>query len=162
MKSLKFRGKMILGTAVIFLVGFGLLLGGLQHRAGLDREVMAAVSNPSPGSPGYMMVILPMNGNHTSSTTNAIRFKMPWPATLLGASAIVRTSGAAGTMTIDVTETGTTVLSGAISVNPTTVTEGTIADSAIADEAVIGITTTISSAGAIWVDPTVQLNFKRK
>ena len=160
MKSLKFRGKMILGTVVIFLVGFGLLLGGLQHRAGLDREVMAAVSNPSPASPGYMMVVVTYPSSLTTDTSNLVRFKMPWPATLVGVSAIVRHNTSGGVAAIEVREGTTSVLSSTISLSSGSATEGTISDSAIADEATIAIDFDVTSG--IWTDPTVQLNFKRK
>ncbi len=124
-----------------------------------NNKAMAAVSNPSPASPGYSMVVLSVVSDITTTVTNLIRFKMPWPATLVGVSAIVRDQTAGGVATLDVTEGGVSVLSSPISLSSSAVTEGTISDSAIADEATIGITLTVSSG--TWTDPTVQLNFKR-
>jgi hypothetical protein len=162
-RSLKLREKIIMATLVIALIAFGLTLAPLRQTAHLDNEVMAAVTNPSPGSPGYMMMVIPiaMTLNSTNDGTGLIRFKMPWPATLVGASAIVKTTGSGNTVSINVTEAGTSVLSGAITANESTVTEGTVTDSSIADEAVIGINATVSSSTNCTF-PTVQLNFKRK
>ena len=162
-RSLRFREKILLAMVVMMLIGAGLFVGSLRQTAVLDNEVMAAVTNPSPGSPGYMMTVIPIAAtiNSTTDGTGLYRFKMPWPATLVGASAIVKTTGSGNTVTIDVTEAGTSVLSSAITANESTVTEGTISDSAIADEAVIGIDVTVStSTNATY--PAVQLNFKRK
>ena len=163
MKSLRFKEKIFLAIVAMALIAVGLTLAPLRQTAHLDNEVMAAVSNPSPASPGYIMMVIPIAStiNSTNDGTALYRFKMPWPATLIGASAIVKTTGSGNTVSIDVTEAGTTVLSGAITANEITVTEGTISDSAIADEAVIGINATVTtSTNATY--PAVQLNFKRK
>ncbi len=136
-----------------------LSLGTFRQTARYDNTAMAAVTNPSPASPGYFVIVLTMPSNYAASVSNIARFKMPWPATLVGASAVVRTFTALGSASIDITEADTSVLSSQISLASSTITEGVISDSAIADEATIGITLTIASG--TFTDPTVQLNFKR-
>ena len=163
MKNLRLKEIGLIGLIVGLLIVGGFFVGNHIKMANLDPQiVMAAVTNPSPGSPGYIMDNLPIPGNYTTGTvTNKVRFKMPWPATLIGVSGICRTVGGASTMTVDVTEGGTTVLSTPLAINATTVAEAVITDTTIADEATIGITTRVSGTGT-FVDPTVQLIFKRK
>jgi hypothetical protein len=163
MKNLRLREIGLIGLIVALLVMGSLFVGNQIKVAKFDpRVVMAAVVNPSPASPGYMMVNLSIPGTQTSggvigTKTNVSRFKMPWPATLLAVSGIYRTGGA---ITVDVTENGSSVLSIPLLINSTTAaSEGVISDSAIADEALIGINIV---AGALCYDPTVQLIFKRK
>ncbi len=148
--------SLMLIMAMVSLILFPMMF---RQASRLDNEAMAAVSNPSPASPGYFMVVLSVTSDITATVTNMARFKMPWPATLIGVSAIVRNQTAGGVATLDVTEGGVSVLSSPISLSSSAVTEGTISDSAIADEATIGITLTVSSG--TWTDPTVQLDFKR-
>jgi len=163
MKSLRFREKSIFVLVVMVLVAVGFSLGTFRKEARLDSEVMAAVSNPTPASPGYSFTILPIIGSFTTTSvgTNIVRFKMPWDSELIGASAIVKTTGSGNTVTFDVEEAGTSVLSAPITAHEYTVTEGTISDSAIADEAIIGVKVLVSGTGTA-TNPTVQLNFKRK
>jgi len=167
-----FRGRslieaLILISIVIALVVLGSFLSDLRKMARIDNLAMAAVTNPTTASPGYMMVNIPLVANSTEGNygmgtkTNKVRFKMPWPATLLGVSGIYRTGGAPAGMTIDVLEAGTSCLSVPLVINSTTAAEGVITDSAIADEAMIGITTVVTTATALY-DPMVQLIFKRK
>jgi len=170
MKNLRGRTlveALLLISIVIGLIALGSFLSDFRKEANLDNYAMADVSNPSTASPGYMMVNIPLtpnstNGNYGMGTnTNKVRFKMPWPATLLGVSGIYRTGGAPASMTIDVTEAGTTCLSTPLVINSTSASEGVITDSAIADEATIGITTVVTTGTALY-DPMVQLIFKRK
>ncbi len=159
-RRLKLKEKWLLGSMAVMLAIVSFLVLSSRKVAVLDSEVMAAVTNPSPGSPGYMMVNLPIPGSWTANQTNIVRFKMPWPATLLGFSAIVRNTGSTGAMTVDMTEAGSSVLGAAIAVHEHQVTEATISDSVIADEALVGVTFAITAG--TWSDPTVQMIFKRK
>jgi hypothetical protein len=161
MKNLRFMEKSIIVVAMIVLIFAGFFLMTSRKVAMLDSEVMAAVENPTPGSPGYMMVNLPLPGSFTTGAdAKKVRFKMPWPATLLGFSAIVKTTGSTGTMAVDLLKDGVSVLSAPVSLNADTVTEGTIATSSMSDESIIAVKTTVS--GGTWTDPTVQIIFKRK
>jgi len=162
LKSLRFREIGLIGLIVGLLVIGGLFAGNHIKMAKLDPAILeAAVTNPSPASPGYMMVNLSIPGTQTSggvigTKTNVSRFKMPWPATLLSVSGIYRVGGA---ISVDVTEAGSSVLTTALVLNSTTAAEGVISDSVIADEALIGINIV---AGELCYDPVVQLIFKRK
>jgi len=162
MKSLRIKEIGLIGLIVGVLIFGALFVGNHIKTAHLDPQIlMAAVVNPSPASPGYMMVNLSIPGTQTSggvigTKTNVSRFKMPWPATFLGVSGIYRVGG---TISIDVTEAGSSLLSTPLVLNSTTAAEGVISDSAIADEALIGINIV---AGSLCYDPTVQLIFKRK
>jgi hypothetical protein len=162
LKSLKFREIGLIAMIVGLLIMGGLFVGNHIKTAQLDpRVVMAAVTNPSTASPGYMMVNLPIIATLTTGTTNNIvRFKMPWPATLLGVSGVYRAAVGANLWTVDVLEAGSSVLTVPLVINSTSVTEGVISDSTIADEATIGIRL-VGTGNSIY-DPTVQLIFKRK
>ena len=69
--------------------------------------------------------------------------------------------GTTPTLTIDVMETGVSVLSAPISVTAGTVSEGTITDTELADESVITINTAITGTSPTWDDIVVQLNMIR-
>ncbi len=161
-KSLRMKEVWLIALVLAVLIGAGFFASDHIKMAKLDPQaLMAAVANPSPASPGYMMVNLPIPGTQTSNgvigtKTGVIKFKMPWPATLISVSGIYRVGGA---VTIDVTEAGSSVLSTPLVLNSTTVTEATISDSAIADESIISIDHTVP---AVAYNPTVQLIFKRK
>jgi len=130
--------------------------------AKLDPVAMASTANPSPASPGYWTNVIYIPASFTTGTsyTNYIKFKAPWPATLIGFQAIARTSGA-GALTANLKEGATTVLSTPVSMNTTTVTEATISDAAIADEATMTIDLAATGTGT-WTNPTLQLIWKRK
>ena len=160
MKKLRIREIVVIGMIMIALTAGAVFVGSLRQTAVFNDEVIAAITNPSPGSPGYMMLNLALPGSYTGNQTDKVRFKMPWPATLLGFSAIVQNTGSTGAMTFNLKESGTTVLSAPIAVNEYAVTEATIADSSIADEAVMTIDVAVTAG--TWTDPTVQILFKRK
>ena len=165
MKKVRLIQSLIL--ILVMLAGaYGLIQ--LDHGrivANLDPSVktaMAATTNPSPGSTGYWTNVLSIPGSYTSTGTytNEVRFKMPWPATLLGFQAICKTTGAGG-MTANFKEAGTTVLTTPLSFKSTTVAEGVISDSSIADEATISIDLAVTGGGT-WTNPTIMIIWKRK
>jgi hypothetical protein len=163
-RSLKLRELVFLILLVICFVIGGLFVGSQLKETKLDPQILiAAVTNPSPASSGYYSLVLPISltMNSTNDGTGVYRFKMPWPATLVGVSASVQNTGSGNTVTFDVTEGGVSVLSAPITANETTVTEGTISDSAIADEATIGINMSVTTS-TNCKGPMLQLNFKRK
>ncbi len=119
----------------------------------------AATPNPSPASPGYMVLPFHLSGSYAATSTGAIKFNMPFPATLIAVQCSCKSS--TGTApTIDVKLGGTSVLSSAITMTTGgTVYEGTISTSAIPDEGVITVDLTV---GTTAVDTTVILVMKRK
>ena len=44
---------------------------------------MAATSNPSPGSPGYMVMPVHISGQYAASTTAVMKLKLPFPAAVV-------------------------------------------------------------------------------
>lgn len=122
----------------------------------------AATTNPSPASPGYMVLPLQISKQWTTSTTAVVRFKAPFPCAVVNVYATARASGGTTpTLTVDVKEAGVTILSAPISVTAGTVNEGTIADAALADESVITVDLTIGGTTPTWDDITVLLVLKR-
>lgn len=104
-------------------------------------------------------ILLFIAGQRTATVVAVIRFKMPFPATVLGVSASARASGGTTpTLTVDVLEAGTTILSTPIAVTAAAVAEGAIADSAIADESAVTINLAIGGTNPTWDDICVQLN----
>ena len=125
----------------------------------LPLAAFAATPNPSPASPGYMVVPFHLSGSYAAAATGAVKFNMPFPATLISVQASCRAN--TGTApTIDVKLGGTSVLSSVITMTTGgTVYEGTISTSAITDEGVITIDLGV---GTTCVDTTVILVLKRK
>lgn len=136
-----------------------LLLISLFFMAGPS---IAATTNPSPASPGYMVLPIHVSGQYTATAAGVVKFKMPFPATVVHASATARASGGTSpTLTVDVLEAGTTILSSAISITAGTVSDGTLSDTALADEAAVTVDLTIGGTSPTWNDITVLLVLKR-
>jgi len=120
------------------------------------RKVVAPVFYGS-----YFTVALHCARQLTASVSNLFAFQMPFAAELVEVSATARASGGTGpTLSIDVKEAGTSVLSAPLSITAGTVTVGTITDSSIADNAKITIDATIGGTSPTWDDITVFLTFK--
>ncbi|MFZ5530299.1 MAG: hypothetical protein ACOY4U_04515 [Pseudomonadota bacterium] len=104
-----------------------------------------------------------ISGQYTATTAGVVKFALPFPAQLVGVSATARASGGTSpTLTVDVKEAGTTVLSAPISITAGTVAEGTITDTALADEAAITVDLTIGGTSPTWNDITILLVLVRK
>lgn len=98
----------------------------------------------------------------TASVTGLFAFQMPFAATLVEVSAYARASGGTSpTLTIDVKEGGSSVLSSPISVTAGSTAVATPSDTSIADNAEITIDATIGGTTPTWDDITVVLTFKR-
>lgn len=150
---MKFKHRLtMLLCCVLLLISLLLPLG----------QSFAATANPSPASPGYMVLPLQISKQWTASTTAVVRFKSPFPCAVVNVYATARASGGTSpTLTVDVKEAGSTILSAPISVTAGTVNEGTISDAALADEAVITVDLTIGGTSPTWDDITVVLVLKR-
>ena len=132
--------------------------------AALAPQADAAVQNFAVGT-GVEVEVLPfhISGQYTANTTAVVRFAIPFKARLVGASATARASGGTTpTLTVDVLEAGVTVLSAPISVTAGTVSEGTITDADLADEAVITVNLAIGGTSPTWNDITVLLTVVRQ
>lgn len=123
----------------------------------------AATPNIAVGAGQVAVFPLHISGQYTATTAAVARFAMPFPCNLIGASGSARASGGTSpTLTIDVKEGATTVLSAPFAVTAGAVSEGTITDSAIADEAVVTVDFTITGTSPTWNDIVVLLTCARK
>lgn len=122
----------------------------------------AATANYPEVIPGIQIVPLVIAGQHTASEAGDVKFLLPFKAQVLGVSATARASGGTTpTLTIDVKEAGTSILSAPISITAGTVSEGTVTDSSLADESLITVDTAITGTNPTWDDITVLLTIRR-
>lgn len=104
-----------------------------------------------------------VSGQYTATTASVVRFKLPYAAKLVGVSATARASGGTTpTLTVDVKEGGTTVLSAPVAITAGTVSEGTVSDSLLADESTITADLTIGGTSPTWNDITLLLTVVRR
>jgi len=122
----------------------------------------AATANYSLAIPGVQVIPIQLAGQYTATVTPA-SFKIPFGVTLIGVSATARASGGTSpTLTVDVKDDGTSVLSSPVAVTAGSVSEGTISTATIADESVIDIVLTIGGSTPTWNDITVLLTVVRR
>ena len=142
--------KILIGA----LIGLVMLLAPLAG--------FAATNFPAVGAGEGQAIVLTLNRQYTSTTTNVVKFTLPYKAQLLGVSATARASGGTSpTLTVDVMEGGVTVLSAPISITAGTVAEGTVTDAALADEALMTVNLAIGGTSPTWDDITVTLTVVR-
>lgn len=123
----------------------------------------AATANYSVAVPGVDVIPLHISGQYTATTDPVARFALPYPATLIGVTATARASGGTSpTLTVDLEEAGTTVLTAPISVTAGTVGEGAISDATLADEAQMDVVLTIGGTSPTWDDITVLVTVVRR
>lgn len=127
---------------------------------------MAATTNPSPASSGYMVVPIVFDRTVAAVSTPVIaRIKLPFPAAVISVSGSCETADYTSTdetYKINVLEAGTTILSAPINmVAADTVYDGTVSDAALADEAVVTVTLDAAGTTPSITDVTVLLVLKR-
>ena len=123
----------------------------------------AATQNLSVATPGVVLLPVHIQGQHTASVTAAARIKLPFPAKVLGVTAAARASGGTSpTLTVDVLDDGTSVLSAPISVTAGAVAEGTVTSTAIADESVVTVNLAIGGTSPTWDDIDVLVTLVRR
>jgi hypothetical protein len=150
LRSLFAAAVLATGLAAALVAGF------------LAPPALAATRNQPVGSPVVVVPFL-IAGQRTANVTAVLRFQMPFAAQLIGVSASARASGGTSpTLTVDVLEAGTTVLSAPIAVTAGAVAEGTVADAALADEAAITVNLAIGGTSPTWDDITVLLTLVRQ
>ncbi len=119
-------------------------------------------TNPSPASPGYMVLPVAIPGQRTASVTGVVKFKLPWPCKLIAAGATARASGGTTpTLAVDVKRGGTSILSSPMSITAGQITDGMVSDPAPADESEITIDLAVGGETPTWDDITVLLALKR-
>lgn len=148
--------KMLLRVMILSLIC------ALFTAAPFGITAQAATKNFSEVIPGIQVVPLQISKQYTATTANVVKFQLPFKAEVLGVSATARASGGTSpTLTVDVKEGGTTILSSAISVTAGTVSEGTVSDTSLADESTITVDLTIGGTSPTWDDITVLLTLRR-
>lgn len=131
--------------------------------APLQPIAEAATPNVAPAAGQVVVIPFHISGQYTATTTNVVRFLMPFDAAVLGVQATARASGGTTpTLTVDVLEAGVTILSAPIAVTAGAVAEGTLTDSNIADEAAVTMTLTIGGSSPTWNDIVVLVTVFRK
>ena len=137
--------------AAIALLALAVTLGGL----------FAATPNPSPASPGYYMMTLHFDSQLTATVADKAQWKQPWPSELVAIKCSGRAFGGTSPTFTWTLQEGAGAAATCAPTTAATEVEGTITDSAIADEA--SMTLDYASAGTSPTadDMTVILIFKR-
>ena len=121
-----------------------------------------AVQNYGSHVPGIMAMPFFL-GTITADATKKVQFKAPFAGKVLGFSTFAASSsGTAPTLTANLLEAGTTMLSSVCSVVADTITEATISDDSFADEALISVNLDIGGTDTpTFVDVTLLLTVMR-
>jgi hypothetical protein len=145
-------------TATIITVAFA-----LAALLPVPQPASAATPNVAVGAGSVVVIPFHVSGQYTATTNNVIKFAMPFPCRLLGVGAIARASGGTSpTLTVDLLNGGTSVLSSAISITAGTYSEGTISTATVADEAVMSVNLTIGGTSPTWNDITILITAVRR
>lgn len=140
-----------------------LALAALALSALIITPVAVADTTNYPLTVQTSIIPFHISGQYTATTAGVVRFKLPYAAKLIGVSATARASGGtSSTLTVDVKEAGTTVLSAPVSITAGTVSEGTITDTLLADESTITADLTIGGTSPTWNDITLLLTVVRR
>ena len=154
MRKMLFR-SMSLAAAVLAAALFAAPLA-------LAPAAQAATGNVAAGTPGVVLLPFHLDGQFTADTTAVVRLRLPFKAHVLGVSASARASGGTTpTLTVNVKDDGTTILSAPIAVTAAAVSEGTVTAPSIADESVITIDLVITGTSPTWDDVDVLITLFR-
>lgn len=123
----------------------------------------AATSNPSPASPGYTPMVIPITGIYSSAThTGVVKFVAPAKYRIVSASANARAvTGTNPTLKVYLKSGSFTNYSGTVSTagTPKVLTEGST--SIIADESTVAVDLVTGGTDPVWRDLTVFILLKR-
>lgn len=121
----------------------------------------AATPNYVPSTPVTVMPFH-ISGQYTASTTAVIKLTLPFKAKLIGVSATARASGGTTpTLTVDLLQGGTSVLSAPIAITAGTVAGGTVATATLTDESTITVNLAITGTTPTWNDITILVTLVR-
>lgn len=138
--------------AAVIVIVIAMLLGSIAD---------ATTTNPSPASPGYIVLPIHISGQYTATAADIVSFKAPFPAEVVGCQLTARASGGTSpTLTITVQQASTTLCTAAITAGA--VSEPTLSSTTIPDEAAVTIDFTIGGTSPTWNDMTVLLVLKRQ
>lgn len=149
------KGKLIAAAIAVFVL--------IVLVTSFAPQARAATTNYSLATPGILVLPFHFDGQFTATTDPVAEFKMPFAANLIGISGTCRASGGTTpTLTIDLEDDGTSVLSAAFAVTAGTVAEGTISTASVVDESVMEIVFTIGGSSPTWDDCTVLITLQRQ
>lgn len=144
---------------VALAAAVGLALWGI----GEVGQAQGTTPNVAVGAGDVVVIPLHISGQYTATTAGVAKFTLPFEANVLGVSATARASGGTSpTLTIDVKEGGTTILSAPVSITAGTVAEGTVTDALLADESTMTVDFTIGGTSPTWNDMTVLVTLVRR
>lgn len=124
---------------------------------------MAATPNYSQAVAGVEVIPIQLSGQYTANVTAVTRFALPFPARVVGVSASARASGGTSpTLTVDLLDDGTSILSSPVSVTAGSVAEATISTAAVADESVMTVNLAIGGSSPTWDDITLFVTVIRQ
>ncbi|WP_298434553.1 hypothetical protein [Geobacter sp.] len=128
--------------------------------------LFAATANPSPASPGYTPMVIPIMGTY-SSNQSVVKWKAPAGYRVVHASATARAvTGTSPTLTVDLKSGATSMFSSPISVTAGTITDAVLGTAPnIADESTVSVDFAKGgsySSGQGWKDITLFLFLKRR
>lgn len=145
-----------------FALTRGLLLALAVLTASLFTPAVLADTPNYPTTTSVQIVPLVISGQYTATTTGVVQIKLPFKARLVGVSATARASGGTSpTLTVNVKQGATSVLSAPIGITAGTVAEGTISSSQLADESTLTVDLTIGGTSPTWNDISVVLTLAR-
>ena len=122
----------------------------------------ADTQNYSEVVTGVQIISLPTMGIYTATRTGLVEFQIPFKAKVLGVSAKARaSSGTSPTLTVDIKEGGTSILSAPFSVYSTETSSGTLSDTTLADESTISLDLNIGGTSPVWQDIMTILTIRR-
>lgn len=127
---------------------------------------VAATTNPSPASPGYAQMVIPIMGTYSSNVT-PVSFKAPVGYRVLHASATAKeVTGTDPTLTVDVRNGSTSVFSSPISITAGAITDAVLSTAPlISDEGTVNVVFAKGgsyTSGQGWKNITVFLWLKRR
>lgn len=143
--------RQVLAVALLTLAIIGLV----------GAPVMAATTNASPASSGYMLLPFHISGQYTANTTAVAKWLAPMPCEIYHASATARASGGTSPTLSVVLKNGASTVSTIGAITAGTISEGALANTTVADEATLSIDLTIGGTSPTWNDITVLIGCKR-
>jgi hypothetical protein len=137
-----------------------LIVGVLALGAMLPTQ--AATPNFSASNPSIVVMPFHISGQYTATTAAVVKFNIPFKAKVIGVGASARASGGTSpTLTVDLKNGATSMLSAPINITALTYTEGTLTTTTLADEATVNVDLNIGGTSPTWNDITVLITLLR-
>jgi hypothetical protein len=123
---------------------------------------LAQTVNYAPQIAGVMVIPFHVSGQYTATTTGVVRFQLPFRARVLSVQANARASGGTSpTLTVDVLNNATSILTAPVAITAGTVAFAAIATPILPDEATVNVNFAIGGTSPTWNDITVMLTVLR-